>query len=576
MADQKAQDMVNKLMVDGFQHTSPATDSVSDPVVDTPMVLTLDQLRPYDLNPRVTRNPLYDDIKASIRERGLDAPPAVTRRPGEPHYMIRSGGNTRLAILRELWSETRDERFLRIACLFRPWSQRGEIVALTGHLAENELHGRLNFIERALGVDKARELYEQETQTEVSQTELAKRLSADGYPVSQSLISRMRDCIHHLLPAVPNLLYAGLGRPQIERLTMLRRAAERVWTIQTKAAPQALEFDDFYRDTLSQFDAEDSTGFHYQRIQDELIGQMAQLLGMEYDSLMLEVLQNEQRQQLLHSHPQPEAPQSPAPTELPAFLNDPPPKPEPSTPGDDENGAWYTVGATAPKRPTPPAGTDTDKTPGISLDTFGSEGDESQHRDQQPGRPDFTDSQAHDSTAAFTTPRLQDIQQLVGNHLDADLSAHIQSPRFPAQADSLYPVTDIWHIDASLDAPQRLRTHIAQFALEIFHEAGDHHGAIATDDGLGFICQPDDEVDTPTIRAVTALLQSLSKPDDDPWPAGAGLTALLITGLDADGDPTPTAGTRLSDDSLIKLFRMIRLARRLHDLDTQSHTPDLA
>jgi ParB family protein of integrating conjugative element (PFGI_1 class) len=62
----------------------------------------------------VTRNPAYEDIKASIRERGLDAPPAITRRPGEPHYIIRNGGNTRLAILRELWSETKDERFFRI------------------------------------------------------------------------------------------------------------------------------------------------------------------------------------------------------------------------------------------------------------------------------------------------------------------------------------------------------------------------------------------------------------------------------------------------------------------------------
>ena len=103
------------------------------------------------------------EIKASIRERGLDAPPAITRRPGEAHYIIRNGGNTRLAILRELWSETKDERFFRIPCLFRPWPERGEIVALTGHLAENELRGGLTFIERALGVEKAREFYEQES-----------------------------------------------------------------------------------------------------------------------------------------------------------------------------------------------------------------------------------------------------------------------------------------------------------------------------------------------------------------------------------------------------------------------------
>lgn len=39
---------------------------------ETPMVLTLDQLRPNPDNPRTTRNPRYDDIKNSIHARGLD------------------------------------------------------------------------------------------------------------------------------------------------------------------------------------------------------------------------------------------------------------------------------------------------------------------------------------------------------------------------------------------------------------------------------------------------------------------------------------------------------------------------
>ena len=152
MAEMTSQDMAGKLLAAGFERSGPSATALSDPIADTPMVVTLDQLRPYDHDPRKKRNPAYEEIKASIRERGLDAAPAITRRPGEDHYIIRNGGNTRLAILRELWSETRDERFFRISCLFRPWPARGEIVALTGHLAENELRGGLTFIERALGV----------------------------------------------------------------------------------------------------------------------------------------------------------------------------------------------------------------------------------------------------------------------------------------------------------------------------------------------------------------------------------------------------------------------------------------
>ena len=84
MADLTPQDMAAKLLASGFERNGPSAATLSDPIADTPMVVTLDQLRPYDHDPRVTRNPAYEDIKASIRERGLDAPPAITRRSGQP------------------------------------------------------------------------------------------------------------------------------------------------------------------------------------------------------------------------------------------------------------------------------------------------------------------------------------------------------------------------------------------------------------------------------------------------------------------------------------------------------------
>ena len=38
---------------------------------------------PLARQPRTTRNPKYDELKESIRHRGLDTPPPVTRRPGK-------------------------------------------------------------------------------------------------------------------------------------------------------------------------------------------------------------------------------------------------------------------------------------------------------------------------------------------------------------------------------------------------------------------------------------------------------------------------------------------------------------
>ena len=168
------EEITDKLHQDHFTQ-GPGLERLSDPVIDTPMLVTLEQLRPYEHNPRFIRNPVYDDIKASIRERGLDQPPPITRRPGEASFIIRNGGNTRLAILGELWQETRDERFFRIHCLFRPWSN--EITALLGHLAESDLHGQLTFIERALAVAKLKTMLESDG-ADLSQRELARRLAA--------------------------------------------------------------------------------------------------------------------------------------------------------------------------------------------------------------------------------------------------------------------------------------------------------------------------------------------------------------------------------------------------------------
>jgi ParB family protein of integrating conjugative element (PFGI_1 class) len=284
------QEMAAKLLGEGndrFDRKGPMVDALSDPVADTIIEVTLDQLHPYDHNPRITKNPLYEEIKASIRARGLDAPPAVTRRPGEPHYIIRNGGNTRLGVLQELWGETRDEQFFRIKCLFRPWSARGEIIALSGHLAENELHGRLTFIERALGVEKLHTLYEQETGGALSQSELARQLKADGYPVQQSIISRMQGTIQYLLPAMPDVLYGGLGRPQIEKLLVIRQSATQLWRAHAGATEE--DFAGLFQDVLSAFDVA-LEHFSVADVQDALVERMAEELGTSYDTLAAGIL----------------------------------------------------------------------------------------------------------------------------------------------------------------------------------------------------------------------------------------------------------------------------------------------
>ncbi len=317
MAKSTTPDLAAQLLAAPFGRATPTVQAASDPLVDTPMQVTLDQIRPYQHNPRRAPNPQHEAIKASIRQRGLDQPPSITRRPGEEHFIIRNGGNTRLAILNELWQETGDERFHTLLCLFQPWTARGEILALTGHLAENELRGNLSYIERSQAVDQARQLYEQECGYALNQRELAERLTADGYPVDQPSISRMGDTLRYLLPAIPDALYAGLGRPQIRKLLLLRKAAQRAW--QQHASDAEDEFAPTFEQCLARCDGVIAQ-FSVDRARDELIGDLAQRLELGYDELALDLGETELRRSLLSQLLEPEVPlPRPEPGKLPAI-----------------------------------------------------------------------------------------------------------------------------------------------------------------------------------------------------------------------------------------------------------------
>ena len=553
MAEMTPRDMADKLLAAGFQRTGPTATTLSDPIADTPMNVTLDQLHPYDHDPRVKRNPAYEEIKASIRERGLDAPPAITRRPGEEHFIIRNGGNTRLAILRELWAETKQERFFRISCLFRPWPERGEIVALTGHLAENELRGGLTFIERALGVEKAREFYEQETGGTLTQSELARRLTADGYPVQQSHISRMQDAIRYLLPAIPTVLYGGLGRHQVERLAVLRRACERTWEQRALGRHLAVDFASLFQDVLSQFDTQPD-GFSLQRVQDELVGQMAELLEADYDTLSLEINDSENRQRALTSEPSPVSPIAPIVSAAPQPVS-PPPAATTAQRAGTPTGPAATLPSAQPA-PVPAAGNEQAADVGTAPVPAGSDGER---------------LQGHIVSPAPTTERLQSIQRLVADQLGdklPDFEANALRA-IPVQVGGLYPISDVWYIEPGLDMPDRLRVHIAQFACEIAEEAAVGGHIEPSEDGIGFVCVAPPVAQAKALtafaRAVLTLLDALSE-------ASAPATGFDRTRLADDLAPllhsSGEASMRLSDAGLVKLFRLLRLARRLLDLES--------
>jgi len=509
------EEITDKLHQDHFPR-GPELERLSDPLIDTPMLVTLEQLRPYELNPRFIRNPLYDDIKASIRERGLDQPPPITRRPGETFFIIRNGGNTRLAILGELWQETRDERFFRIHCLFRPWTN--EITTLLGHLAESDLHGQLTFIERALAVAKLKTMLEPEGAV-LSQRELARRLATGGYPISQSHISRMLDTLEHLLPAIPQTLYAGLGKPQIERLIALRSQAERTWNRYPTAT---VAFTEFWFDTLGYFDTAPES-FDLEQIQDELLERMSRLLGSSYRMLALEL--NDTHRVI-------------------------------STPG---------VVVAAPS--------ESSHLPSVDEAAAGSPSSES--------RPQSAEIRTQTETAReelLTPPETKVISavcpasrvQQIREQIDRETSAEAESTV------EMCTIADIWIIAPTLDSPEQLRLAIAGLAREMAAYAGHPESIIDQQHGLGFALNIERlDLAAPRATGVHLLLLALSRAQDDvDWEDRKQLPSALfgqlllgVYQLPLTDRPAMDVGLeRLPDGLLIKLYRLIRLARRLIDL----------
>ena len=159
----------------------PDKPDAGDPVMETMMMLTLDQLVEYDGNPRRAPNAEYDNLKASYIKTGAsNTLLVVTKRPGEEFYFPAAGGNTRLRVLRELWDEFRDEKYYRINCKFIPYSDDRKI--LVDHLNENDNRDGYIFIDRAKTIIGIKEGMDAETEkSPLSERSFVEQLRDMGY-----------------------------------------------------------------------------------------------------------------------------------------------------------------------------------------------------------------------------------------------------------------------------------------------------------------------------------------------------------------------------------------------------------
>ena len=224
--DERSRRVAESLSVGNPGNNARSLPVQAGPHTECQIELGIDEIRPYEHNPRRTTNAKFEDIKESIRAGGLRTPITVTQRPGEAHYIVEAGGNTRLLALRQLWAETKDPRFRRLQVLYRPWQSERHV--LTAHLIENEQRGDMSFWDRATGIVALKKRLEAEQGRALTIRPLEDALHGLGLAVNTATLALYlyaTDRLRVLGDAVPDL--AGLDVKTLQpRLNALRRHAQ--------------------------------------------------------------------------------------------------------------------------------------------------------------------------------------------------------------------------------------------------------------------------------------------------------------------------------------------------------------
>lgn len=559
------------------------------PTSEMPMVLTLDEVAPNPDNPRTTRNPKYDEIRESIRARGLDTVPKVTKNPDIPGspYIFSDGGNTRYAILCELYEETQDECFYRFPVLFKPWP--GRLKCLLGHLAENDLHGDLTFIDRALGVQKARKIHEETQGRSVTLRELSELLKLEGYPIHYSMISRMDHAVEFLYPYMPELLNSGLGKHQIAQLLSLRMCTEKVWKQYRAESGGGADVDSVFGGVCRQFDDPDL--YSFEMFRDELIGSLIKAFphpSLNYERWLIELDPKVQNQRMLFGDPEavsphlveadrqawqdstaslsgtepggPQQDKTASETALISALNDGAgfvPQPEPENDDEDDDNDGDGAGAT-----------DTPRLPKTEVrdDFFG--GPPVISGDVLAGERPFIPGADNISVMTSAFAGAQALLTMDPSP-EVDISGHDSSgiPLLSALSSSspvafantgLEPVTDIWAISTLQDDPE----HLQDMAYRLVFELAEAMG-----------CEGDVREDKRPDAAGFSVSEH------------GGEFALFLAGLSGNLPNrqfnmfmfclnffgTPSAGETpvFNDIHVVKTLRLIRVIRRLRELQRE-------
>lgn len=210
----------------------PSLDPRAD-ADDSFSILPIGEVETYEYNPRTGNNPRYDDIRASIIADGITNPITVTRRPESSKYHPYGGGNTRLAIAKELQASG-DTRFNTLKVIVKSWP--GDANVISAHLAENENRGDISFWEKAQGVATFKKAHEKEHGAVLSTGDLGRELKSHGISFGVRVIQNFAFAVEHLSPIGPWLRATEVNE-------ILRPAISGAMTVATKFDVQRSIFE---------------------------------------------------------------------------------------------------------------------------------------------------------------------------------------------------------------------------------------------------------------------------------------------------------------------------------------------
>lgn len=228
----------------------------------------------YEGNPRNEENPQFNEIKESIRERGLDAILTVLKRPGSDTYILAKGGKTRLKALQELALEE-PKKFEEQDFKITRYVSEADLLA--SHLVENLQRSDMTFWDTARGIVKMRETIIQEQGKPVSKPEFQSELKKMGIVVDVSLPNECTFACEYLSGL--GVYAQGITRNDVRKT--LRPQYTKLSELWARHPGHTVEvFDVHYKDWTSmyeaQFDAYDVT-----QLEEFLVSECANALSYE-------------------------------------------------------------------------------------------------------------------------------------------------------------------------------------------------------------------------------------------------------------------------------------------------------